>query len=96
MIVDMTHKITTLREATAIAVVRTSSEETIKAIRENRVPKGNVFEMAKAAGLLGVKKTPELFRTVIRCLSNIPELNTKLRDSRSRFRVGLRRSIRPS
>ncbi|GAA4326340.1 bifunctional molybdenum cofactor biosynthesis protein MoaC/MoaB [Pontixanthobacter gangjinensis] len=58
--VDITHKITTLREATAIAVVRTSSEETIQAIRENNVPKGNVFEMAKAAGLLGVKKTPEL------------------------------------
>lgn len=58
--VDITHKITTLREATAIAVVRTSSEETINAIRENQVPKGNVFEMAKAAGLLGVKKTPEL------------------------------------
>lgn len=58
--VDITHKITTLREATAIAVVRTSSEETIKRLKENKVPKGNVFEMAKAAGLLGVKKTPEL------------------------------------
>lgn len=58
--VDITHKIMTLREATAVAVVRTSSEETIKRIRENRVPKGNVFEMAKAAGLLGVKKTPDL------------------------------------
>ncbi len=58
--VDITHKITTLREATAIAVVKTSSEETIKALQENRVPKGNVFEMAKAAGLLGVKKTPDL------------------------------------
>ncbi|CAM4230220.1 bifunctional molybdenum cofactor biosynthesis protein MoaC/MoaB [Gillisia limnaea] len=58
--VDITHKIMTLREATAIAVVQTSGEETIKAIKENKVPKGNVFEMAKAAGLLGVKKTPEL------------------------------------
>lgn len=58
--VDITHKINTLREATAIAVVRTSSEETIKRIRENTVPKGNVFEMARAAGLLGVKKTPDL------------------------------------
>ena len=58
--VDITHKITTLREATAMAIVRTSSEDTIKAIQENKVPKGNVFEMAKAAGLLGVKKTPEL------------------------------------
>lgn len=58
--VDITHKIMTLREATAIAVVRASSEETIKRIKENKVPKGNVFEMAKAAGYLGVKKTPEL------------------------------------
>lgn len=58
--VDITHKIMTLREATAIAVVRTSSEETIKRIKENKVPKGNVFEMAKAAGFLGVKKTPDL------------------------------------
>ncbi|CAL65436.1 bifunctional molybdenum cofactor biosynthesis protein MoaC/MoaB [Christiangramia forsetii] len=58
--VDITHKINTLREATAIAIVRTSSEETIKAIQRNSVPKGNVFEMAKAAGLLGVKKTPDL------------------------------------
>ncbi|MGM0934654.1 MAG: bifunctional molybdenum cofactor biosynthesis protein MoaC/MoaB [Bacteroidota bacterium] len=58
--VDITHKITTLREATAVAVVRTSSEETIQRIKENKVPKGNVFEMAKAAGFLGVKKTPEL------------------------------------
>lgn len=58
--VDITHKITTLREATAIAVVRTSGEETIRRLRENTVPKGNVFEMAKAAGLLGVKKTPDL------------------------------------
>ena len=58
--VDITHKINTLREATAIAIVRTSSKETITALQENKVPKGNVFEMAKAAGLLGVKKTPDL------------------------------------
>lgn len=58
--VDITHKINTQREATAIAIVRVSSLETIKAIEDNKVPKGNVFEMAKAAGLLGVKKTPDL------------------------------------
>ncbi len=58
--VDITNKISTLREATAIAVVRTSSEETIRRLKGNEVPKGNVFEMAKAAGLLGVKKTPDL------------------------------------
>lgn len=58
--VDITHKSTTLRIATAQAVVRVSKEETIQAIKENRVPKGSVLDMAKAAGLLGVKKTPEL------------------------------------
>ncbi|MCX2743855.1 bifunctional molybdenum cofactor biosynthesis protein MoaC/MoaB [Mangrovivirga sp. M17] len=58
--IDITHKVTTLREATALAVVKTSSQETIDRIKENTVPKGNVFEMSKAAGLLGVKKTPDL------------------------------------
>jgi cyclic pyranopterin phosphate synthase len=58
--VDITHKVNTLREATAEAIVRTSSQATIDALKSNQVPKGNVFEMAKAAGLLGVKKTPDL------------------------------------
>ncbi len=58
--VDITHKNTTLRVATAQAIVKVSSLETILAIQEGRVPKGDVFAMSKAAGLLGVKKTPDL------------------------------------
>ena len=58
--VDITHKSPTLREATAQAIVRCSSPQTIEMIRNGQIPKGNVFEMAKAAGFLGVKKTPEL------------------------------------
>ncbi len=58
--VDITHKTNTLRVATAQAIVKVSSKETIELIEKNRVPKGNVFEMAKTAGLLGVKKTPDL------------------------------------
>ena len=58
--IDITHKITTLRSATAQATVRVSQQSTIDAIQNDTVPKGNVFEMSKAAGLLGVKKTPEL------------------------------------
>lgn len=58
--VDITHKISTLRIATAQATVKVSKQETITAIEHNTVPKGNVFAMSKAAGLLGVKKTPEL------------------------------------
>lgn len=58
--VDITHKYNTLREATAQAIVKTSSPETIDSIKNDQVPKGNVFEMAKTAGMLGVKKTPDL------------------------------------
>ena len=58
--VDITHKKVTLREATASAVVRVSREQTIQAIEEKKVPKGDVFEMSRAAGLLAVKKTPEM------------------------------------
>jgi cyclic pyranopterin phosphate synthase len=58
--VDITHKTNTLRIATAQATVAVSKPETIEAIQNKRVPKGDVFEMAKAAGLLAVKKTPDL------------------------------------
>lgn len=58
--IDITHKITTLRSATAQAIVKVSSDTTIEAIKNKTVPKGDVLEMAKAAGLLGVKKTADL------------------------------------
>ncbi|MDB2388975.1 bifunctional molybdenum cofactor biosynthesis protein MoaC/MoaB [Flavobacteriaceae bacterium] len=58
--VDITHKKSTLRVATAQATVKVGKAETIMAIENDTVPKGNVFAMSKAAGLLGVKKTPEL------------------------------------
>jgi len=56
--IDITHKKNTLREAAAEAIVQVSRPETITAIKQNNVPKGNVFEMGKAAGLLGIKNTP--------------------------------------
>jgi len=58
--VDVTFKASTLRIATAQAVVVVSKQETIEAIKNKKVPKGDVFAMSKAAGLLGVKKTPDL------------------------------------
>lgn len=58
--VDITNKTSTLRIATAQAIVKVSKAETIAAIENDTVPKGNVFAMSKAAGLLGVKKTPDL------------------------------------
>ncbi len=58
--VDITNKPNTLRIAIAQAIINVSSEETIKAIQNGTVPKGDVFSMAKAAGLLGVKRTWEM------------------------------------
>lgn len=58
--VDITAKTNTLRIALAEATVSVSKQETIDAINNKTVPKGDVFEMSKAAGLLGVKKTPDL------------------------------------
>jgi len=58
--VDITQKSTTLRTAIAQAVVKVSKPETITAIQNDTVPKGNVFAMSKAAGLLGVKRTPDI------------------------------------
>lgn len=55
--VDITHKINTLRSATATAIVKVSQQATIDAVVNNTVPKGNVMEMAKTAGLFAVKNT---------------------------------------
>ena len=58
--VNITAKNTSLRVATAQAIVKVSKPETIAAIKNDTVPKGNVFAMSKAAGLLGVKRTPDI------------------------------------
>lgn len=55
--VDITHKITTLRTAVAQAIVKVGSSETIKAVLEGKVPKGNVLEVSRTAGLFAVKNT---------------------------------------
>ena len=58
--VEITHKNSTLRTAIAQAIVQVSSLETIQAITNATVPKGNVLEMAKTAGLFAVKRTSDV------------------------------------
>ncbi|MDP1972884.1 bifunctional molybdenum cofactor biosynthesis protein MoaC/MoaB [Sediminibacterium sp.] len=58
--VNITHKSSTLRKAIAEATVLVSKQETIEAIEQRKVPKGDVFSFAKVAALFGVKKTSEL------------------------------------
>jgi cyclic pyranopterin phosphate synthase len=55
--VNITHKQNSYRIAVASAVVKVSDEKTINAIREKMVPKGDVLECSRVAGLLAVKNT---------------------------------------
>lgn len=58
--VNITHKSFTLRKAVATALVQTSMQQTIEAIEQRKVPKGDIFEFARAAALLAIKKTSDV------------------------------------
>ncbi len=58
--VNITHKQNSLRKAIASALVKVSSQQTIDAIKNKLVPKGDVFEFSRAAGLLAIKKTSDV------------------------------------
>lgn len=58
--VNITHKYNTLRKAIATATLTVSDIKTIEAIQQRKVPKGDVFEFSRAAGLLAVKKTSDV------------------------------------
>ncbi|KIC91515.1 bifunctional molybdenum cofactor biosynthesis protein MoaC/MoaB [Flavihumibacter sp. ZG627] len=58
--VNITHKSPTLRQAIASAILKVSSQATIDAIEQRKVPKGDVFEFSRAAGLLAIKKTSDV------------------------------------
>jgi cyclic pyranopterin phosphate synthase len=55
--VDITHKIITQRTATAQAIVKVGSPATMQAILNKTVPKGDVLEVSRTAGLFAVKNT---------------------------------------
>jgi cyclic pyranopterin phosphate synthase len=58
--IDITHKSSTKRIAIASAIVKVSKQETIDAVKNKTVAKGDVFEMAKVAGLFAVKRTSDM------------------------------------
>jgi len=58
--VDITNKIITHRSAIAEAIVKVSKQETIDAIHNKTVPKGDVFEASRVAGLFGIKRTSDM------------------------------------
>lgn len=58
--VDVTFKNSTLREAIATAILKVSKQETIDAVKNKTVPKGDVLECARTAGLFAVKRTSDM------------------------------------
>lgn len=58
--VNIIHKLYSHRQAIASAKIITSKPETIEAIINKKVPKGDVFEFSRAAGLLAIKKTSDV------------------------------------
>lgn len=58
--VDITSKSNSLRKAIATAIISVSKQETVNAVKNKTVPKGDVFEFSRAAGLLAIKKTSDV------------------------------------
>lgn len=57
--VDVSAKEVTARTATARGLVRLSAE-CVTALRDGTVPKGDALAVARIAGIMGAKKTPDL------------------------------------
>jgi cyclic pyranopterin phosphate synthase len=59
IMVDVSHKNPTMRTAVAGAAL-TMKPETVRAIVDGRVAKGDVLGVARLAGIAGAKRTPDL------------------------------------
>ena len=57
--VDVSEKPPTAREAVACGTVLMSSE-TLALLKENRIAKGDVLQVARVAGIMAAKKTPDI------------------------------------
>jgi len=57
--VDVSEKRETVREAVARALLR-MKPATLRVIRQGNAPKGDVLGVARTAGILGAKRTPQL------------------------------------
>lgn len=58
-IIDISKKVATLREAIAMARI-CLRPQTLKIIRENKIPKGDILTLAQCVGILAAKKVDEL------------------------------------
>ncbi|MDX5340224.1 MAG: hypothetical protein LPK25_14445 [Cyclobacteriaceae bacterium] len=68
---NITRNITSLREATAIALVQLSQEATLLALKENRYPKGMFGRLRELPAPLQAKKLPNFFHLALQNRLNL-------------------------
>jgi cyclic pyranopterin monophosphate synthase len=57
---NIVYKSSSLRKAVATAIVKLSDPAAMEAVLNKTVPKGDIFEFSRAAGLLAIKKTSDV------------------------------------
>lgn len=84
--IDVTGRSVTLRRCTAEARV-TMHPDTIEKIRRGEIPKGDVAEITRGVGLLGLKRTPDLLPFCHRIPVDHGEIAVTLEESSVRITV---------
>lgn len=84
--VDVTDKPSTRREAVAKASVY-MKPETLRLIKDKKIPKGDVFTVAKVAGIMAAKKTSELIPMCHPLNITSVNINFKFDDKKNRMDI---------
>ncbi|MES0489837.1 MAG: bifunctional molybdenum cofactor biosynthesis protein MoaC/MoaB [Leptospirales bacterium] len=84
--IDVTHKPKTLRKASAEGFIKLQ-KETIEKVKTDSLPKGNLFDVARAAGLLGAKQTPMLIPHCHPVLIDFLEVNFEIDEKAGAIKV---------
>jgi cyclic pyranopterin phosphate synthase len=84
--VDVGNKDDRQRQAIAKGEIRLSSE-TLELIKEDGIEKGDVLEIARVAGIMGVKKTPELIPMCHQLLINGVDIKFNLVEDKNKIEI---------
>ena len=91
--VDVTAKAPSVREATAVAEVG-CSPRVMSALRDGTVPKGDVLAVARVAGIMAAKRTPDLLPLAHRIGGHGCELDLSLAEDHVAIRATVRTADR--
>lgn len=91
--VDVTAKAPSVREATAVAEVG-CSPRVMSALRDGTVPKGDVLAVARVAGIMAAKRTPDLLPLAHRIGVHGCELDLSLAEDHVAIRATVRTADR--